>query len=359
MQCLFSIISFVSIISFISGGIVKVCNGMCFPRVVWNHWDDNLVPEDVKEMINVTRKSLQNFTFILLTPSNFSEFLEVGSFPENYHNLHRAGKGDYVRICLLKKYGGIYIDATTYVTSGSEIEWFFSRGVSSKSQAFGFSYGEDFELLLSTNFFGVCESSLLMKKFEEEFDFSLEKSVFEKYPEEACKELLAHHVVVPDTYICRDENYYRIFIIYFKITHDNEALKRSVLLLPRSLNRDHEVVIRECKYETKDVITHLFYPLGKCVKNRLLHDPVARTTPFIKVWHYFRDGKRFHIGDTEYDPGLFQNIDYEGEIKFIEKRNASFRILKKSALLTLFCLAVICSIVVSKKHRIRNSKKMN
>lgn len=287
--------------------VVKVHAGrFYFPRVLWEVWNDETLPEDVDEMVSVSKKtlSLTNITFFFLAPSNLSEFLNLDSFPSVYATLPPQIKADYVRINLVAKHGGIWVDCTTYITSASEMEWFFSEGVKGNCELYGFSYGDSYEFLLSINFFGACEGSVLMRKFKEEFDLCL-RTGRREFVKAACKKLRPVKVIAPIH--CME--YFAMFVSFMKITFENCTLKNMVKFL--SPHRDHEVLIRQCRLKRE------------CFRSRLMYDPVARSQPFIKVWHVFRDGKKFHVGDVEYELYLKNNP------KESFKRNLPKRIKKK------------------------------
>lgn len=298
---------------FLTLNVLKVSIGrLHFPRVLWEVWNDDLLPEDVEEMVNVSRKTLglTNITYCFLNPSNLSQFLSVDLFPSAYATLPPQIKADYVRINLIAKFGGVWVDCTTYITSALEMEWFFSEGVRGNCELYGFSYGDSHEFLLSTNFFGACEGSFLMNKFKEEFDLSLRMGR-RKYVSAVCRKLLPIKIVAPVHCI----EYFTMFISFMKVMHDNDSLKNNVFFL--SQYRDHEVLIRQCKLKRN------------CFRSRLLYDPIARAQPFIKVWHTFRDGKKFHVGDAEYELGLknypkqFVNLTRQRKKRFSNKFVAS------------------------------------
>lgn len=250
---------------------------ICFPRVVWSCWDSSKFPEDVEEMINVTKKALINFTYCLLTPSNISRFLEIDKFHKGFSELHAQGKADYVRICLLAKYGGIYIDSTTYVNSGKEVEWLFTEAVNSGLQVFGFPQVDESSFFIPICFLGSPESSEFMKKWKSEFDVALRMN-FRKYVRAFCKKIELVKILSKK----RCCPYLIGSIIFTKITYENRTLLNDVFLLPH--DRDSRRLIHECKLN------------GKCVRRRLLEDPVARNHPLIKLFHHYRDGKKFNIG---------------------------------------------------------------
>lgn len=231
----------------------------CIPRIVWAHWTNDYFPEDVDEMVKITRKSLRNFTYCMLNPSNLSRFLDVRSFPIGHNKLHLAGRADYIRVNLLNRYGGVYVDSTTYVNSGVETEWFCFEVESRETQILTFMANNLRDSFLQA-FLGVLKIPFLCK--------DLRKSLI------TC------------------QTYWLVFNIVEKITVDH-SLRMAVQTL--SGERNSQRLAFECR------------SLKSCVRNRLLHDPVARSYPFIKLWHVLRHGKRFHIGEVGYLTGVYNS----------------------------------------------------
>lgn len=84
---------------------------------VWTMWLQEDVPELCEVCINSIKKYYPNT--IVITEKNLSEFVEI---PSLIMDKYKSGKislahfSDLVRMCLLDKYGGTWIDATCYMT---------------------------------------------------------------------------------------------------------------------------------------------------------------------------------------------------------------------------------------------------
>lgn len=246
----------------------------------------------------------------------------MSSFLVGFLSLHPAGQADYIRVCLLEKYGGVWIDTTTYVTSGNEMEWFFSEAINGKREIVGFICGG---LSLSLHFFGASENSSFMKRYKKEFDLSL-KVKNHQYIVDSCRELLSYHVIRKE-----DCQYYLIgLVVFFKSIYDDKSMRDAILYLPA--NRSNEILARECLYK------------HECFRDRLLHDPVARAQPFIKLWHEFRNGKRFHIGDTEYELNLKEYVP-----KVENKPAPNYKPFLLVLCLFLTILLILCCFLIEKR----------
>lgn len=245
-----------------------------YPRIIWAYWEDeNTMQEDVKEMISVTKKSLANFTYNLVTNKNLSNFLDVSTFPSFFQKLITPHKSDYIRTCFIEKYGGVYVDASTFVTSGSEMEWFYTQVVNADAERWGFEMQAN-SLLLIPNFFGGAQYSPILTRYKKSLDDMLSRDLYEH-----CKSYNMYPEFYP--YACFDRMYYLFF-------SENIFPSNSILVLPRK--KSHYRLYDECKNSPE------------CVKFRLQSDNAVRKYPFIKVMHTERTGVKLHFEEPIQKP---------------------------------------------------------
>lgn len=264
-----------------------------YPRVIWSHWDDKPMGDDILEMVHVTRKSLRNFTYNLITPKNISKFIDMNSFPKLYRELIATVKSDYIRVCLLANYGGVYVDASTYINSGMEMEWVFWKSIKSKASAVAFKTPIYATYQISSHFIGGSLGSVIMKKYKSNFDFALSGDHLEEYVKRACSELSRR---VIEKFVCKYEKRNIHHAVFTRIMlEDNGKLKKEMLLLPS--DRSPIKLSLECRFS------------DPCIRNRLLFDSIARNYPFIKLSHKTRTGKKFHIGEKKKDAEQAANMN--------------------------------------------------
>lgn len=250
----------------------------CFPRVIWSYWDSPNIPEDIQEILRIKRKALRNFTFFFLSEKNLSIALNISSFPERFDKLWPSGKADYIRVCLLEKFGGFWIDSGVLVNSGEDLESIISNATRKRSNLVGF--GERHQVQAS--FFGAPKDSDFMKKFKAEMDLMISMGP-ENYCYVTCIELKSQFKLNYDIN-CRP--YWVIDLVMQKICLQNSSLYSRVLRLQRYLS----------PYRLHD----LCHGSLECVRYRLLHDREVRRIPYIAIGHRIRNGKRFHLDDDDY-----------------------------------------------------------
>lgn len=67
----------------------------------------------LRELIFKHSSAGKGYNPVFLSDSNISDYIEV---PHFYHNMIYAHKADFIRVAVINKFGGIYIDSDTLVT---------------------------------------------------------------------------------------------------------------------------------------------------------------------------------------------------------------------------------------------------
>ena len=88
------------------------------PKKIWVYWDnyDNL-PNSIDNIIKYNKKTIKTWKIIYLSDENINEFIPQHEFPKNINNIIVQAKSDWVRLYLLNKYGGLWLDASIIVNN--------------------------------------------------------------------------------------------------------------------------------------------------------------------------------------------------------------------------------------------------
>ena len=92
------------------------------PKIIWTYWDTDEVPEIVKISMKSWRKTSPQYIINLMNKKNVEELI---SLPENWKNLPSYRQSDIIRLRLLEKYGGVWIDASTILLE--DLDKFISK----------------------------------------------------------------------------------------------------------------------------------------------------------------------------------------------------------------------------------------
>lgn len=103
------------------------------PKIVWSYWDQT---SDVKKwpyFYQVCYESWRRhlpepkWSIHILSADNLDEFISRRSLPKNFDDLLVQRKSDCVRLALLKKYGGVWLD--TGILLQKSLDWVIDLGV--------------------------------------------------------------------------------------------------------------------------------------------------------------------------------------------------------------------------------------
>jgi len=150
------------------------------PKIIWSYWHDEKLPELNTLCLLSWKTNLPNYKIKILNANNIYKYIDVSEKNKSkLSKLNLAKQSDYFRFCLLYKYGGFWVDSSTFINSNldfvhesfekdSELDVFFSI----KNLRFKYKdyfHWETFFLVSKkkTNFM-----KLLINKFEEVYFYN-------------------------------------------------------------------------------------------------------------------------------------------------------------------------------------------
>lgn len=92
------------------------------PRIIWVYWDSNKENHLVNLCIESMKTYFVGYQINILNKTNIQAYIDLPLF---HKDLKLAGISDFIRFSLLKKYGGIWIDASVFFTQN--LDWIFSK----------------------------------------------------------------------------------------------------------------------------------------------------------------------------------------------------------------------------------------
>ena len=79
------------------------------PRIIWMFWDDVNIPLSIQHIIDHNKKILVDWEIIILNNTTLTKY--ISEFPKKYNTIELIQqKADWIRLYLLKTYGGIWSD---------------------------------------------------------------------------------------------------------------------------------------------------------------------------------------------------------------------------------------------------------
>lgn len=108
------------------------------PRVIWSYWNDPQIPPKLKEILTQREKVLSRWDHRVLNEKSVYEYIPKDDFPEGYDTLIHQHKADWIRLYILKKYGGCWMDSSIIVNSDHELERLYTESLQRNSEFTGF-----------------------------------------------------------------------------------------------------------------------------------------------------------------------------------------------------------------------------
>lgn len=98
--------------------------------IIWVCWWQGIdsAPEIVKRCISSIKKAANNHEVIIITLDNYKNYIEVPEFIEEKIKkgiITLTNFSDLLRLSLLAKYGGMWLDATFYCKEGANLDKYF------------------------------------------------------------------------------------------------------------------------------------------------------------------------------------------------------------------------------------------
>ena len=81
------------------------------PKIVWTHWDSENPPEQVQKIVERMRKILPDWQVRFITTDQYLTSINQEEIPPGFQNLKVQHQADWIRLKLLKSYGGCWIDS--------------------------------------------------------------------------------------------------------------------------------------------------------------------------------------------------------------------------------------------------------
>lgn len=93
------------------------------PKIVWTHWDSETPPPHVSKNVERMRTMLPDWQVNFLTTDEFLQSINQEEIPPGFQNLKVEHQADWIRMKLLKTYGGCWIDSGIILNQSINSLW--------------------------------------------------------------------------------------------------------------------------------------------------------------------------------------------------------------------------------------------
>lgn len=80
------------------------------PKIIWTHWDTPDINDKLKRILQKRREVLSDWDVRFVTTKDVLADVPPQDLPKNFHKQKKQHQSDWMRMYLLEKYGGVWMD---------------------------------------------------------------------------------------------------------------------------------------------------------------------------------------------------------------------------------------------------------
>jgi hypothetical protein len=106
------------------------------PRILWSYWIGTHRPLVVQRCLANWTRHCRDWEIRLLGPENLARYVDTAELPPSFGQLTPERQSDWLRLYLLQRHGGVWIDASMILTRS--MDWIIDAQRQSHAQYLGF-----------------------------------------------------------------------------------------------------------------------------------------------------------------------------------------------------------------------------
>ena len=155
------------------------------PKQIWIYWDSNIMPKNVKLITDNIIKNAAAWKVTILSDTTIDKYIRNDKFPKKYSTLSPQHKADFIRLYLLKNYGGLWLDASIIVNDYNALNNLYNESIEKKSQLTVFNKEYEWQTdsrypIIENWFIMAPKDSYIISIWLQEYEKAIEMS-FENY----------------------------------------------------------------------------------------------------------------------------------------------------------------------------------
>jgi hypothetical protein len=276
-----TVLILIFIIYFILKSLYKDDNQ--YPKTCWIFWNTEKLPPMIHKIKKYNASKLKNWDVRFLNSDTIYNYISKEEFPSTYDKLIPAHKADWIRLQLLHKYGGCWMDASIILNQDTAIDKIYDKSVKTGSDLtvftanksrFTHKSGKKIPLHIDNWLILAPKNSKMIKLWLDEYTSAVNMGLL-KYKENAIKNnvdiskilFLDKNCVYLTQHIC---------IQYL--------LQKKILDIPPILFLDASQSMFKVKNICKTEINIKKYGSKlKCIENKMNHNKDIQSLPYIKL----------------------------------------------------------------------------
>lgn len=108
--------------------VVAANANQAIPKIIWTYWNQAQPEAFVLQCIDSWRRHCSDYEVRLVHPDNLDQWVSAVALPPAFAQLHPTKQSDWLRLYLVARYGGFWLDASTLLTTS--LDWMTAAAVS-------------------------------------------------------------------------------------------------------------------------------------------------------------------------------------------------------------------------------------
>ena len=253
-------------------------------KVIWSYWHSDDMPEQIRQIQENNKRKLIGWNIVIVTKTNKYNYID--KVDDKYGDsliLSHAHYADWVRLYLLKKYGGVWMDASIIINNAQYLNHLWNESVMQKYELTGFNLSalEDNSVeqpVIENWFIMAPKGSEIIALWFEEFEKALDMG-FLQYKNNSISNGIKYQNIFRDGY----------FDVYLT---QHGCLQ---VVLQKRINRKPKIFYKNAL----DTMLKIQGDCGwkqDCFKEKILDKSYSKKIPFIKL----RSDERVGLDLTSY-----------------------------------------------------------
>lgn len=173
------------------------------PKTIWGYWNTPAIPPPIKACFDRRERLLAGWKHHTLSENNTP--LAKHTFPKRFAELSLQHQSDWIRLAVIEKYGGCWMDATILLNDPKAIEDLYDEATQKKAELTAFysdrySWGHGAEGYIENWFIMAPPHSELIKRWKREFELAISMG-FPEYKEHVSKHMDVDYIYNGTTYL--------------------------------------------------------------------------------------------------------------------------------------------------------------
>ena len=165
-------------------------------KIIWSYWHSEDIPLPVHIAYHTWHKNNIDYIICHVSNKNLFHYINKKDLPNYFNNKIIQHRADIIRLILLEKYGGIWLDSTIYLTKPLNEKW-----DPKNYDVGGYVLTKNINLYFENWFISAPKGSKLIKEWNKEFLYATSFTNSEDYINKITKEGINLDIIPNKNYL--------------------------------------------------------------------------------------------------------------------------------------------------------------